>query len=69
MKQRFHSAEISCEHCRKSIESALQANGQVQSCQVDIENRIITVESDLETKALLDLIDEAGYPASPVSGD
>lgn len=67
MTYQFHSEEISCEHCRRRIEEALGGNPKVESCRVDLETKIIFVESSLSQEELINLIDEAGYPALPVA--
>ena len=56
--------DISCDHCKTSIESATQALAGVSSSEVDIFSKTVTLsfqpaEVDLET--IVDAIEEQGY--------
>jgi copper chaperone len=53
---------VSCEHCRVAITAEVGAVAGVESVEVDLERKIVTVAgddvSDVEVRAA---IDEAGY--------
>jgi copper chaperone len=56
--------EIHCDHCRTSIEGALQPLDGVQRATVDIGQRTVTVAYDdaaIDRQALVDAIEEQGY--------
>lgn len=61
--------EIHCDHCRTSIEGALQPLDGVQRAAVDMRQRTVTVAYDdvtIDRQALIDAIEDQGYevPAS-----
>ena len=56
--------EISCDHCKMSIEGATSALDGVATSTVDIEARTVTVEFDARTvdlAAIEEAIEEQGY--------
>lgn len=63
MHYKFNVPDVSCEHCKNRIESTLLAQDSVSSAEVGIEEKTVTVESDLPSDKLIALIDEAGYDA------
>lgn len=63
MHYKFNVPDVSCEHCKNRIESTLLAQDSVSSAEVEIEEKTVSVESDLPSDKLIALIDEAGYDA------
>jgi len=59
---------MSCQHCKHRIETVVGGSDAVESVDVDLENKIVTVVSDLQPQELIDLFDKAGYDASSYSG-
>ena len=58
------SPDISCEHCRRTIEQALGEEAGVQDVVVDIAAKSVTVEFDgtvTSRDALANRLDEEGY--------
>ncbi|HEX2152602.1 MAG TPA: copper ion binding protein [Acidimicrobiia bacterium] len=56
--------DISCGHCKSSIEGAVSALDGVESVVVDIEPRVVSLSYDEATVDLDDIkaaIEEAGY--------
>lgn len=56
--------EISCEHCKKSIEGAVGSLTGVESVEVHIEPRTVDVnfdESSVSLEAIHEAIEEQGY--------
>ena len=54
--------DISCGHCRDAITSAVSAVGGVESVDVDLKAKTVTVVGEpLDEQAILAAIDEAGY--------
>lgn len=58
-------AGMSCDHCKHAVTSGLSGVTGVESVDVDLETRLVTVSgSDLDDGALRAAIDEAGYEAA-----
>jgi len=53
---------VSCEHCRKAIEGEVSQVQGVESVEVDLDRKIVTVSGEpLDEAAIVGAIDEAGY--------
>ena len=52
--------EISCGHCKSTIESAVQGLGNVDRVEVDIDAKTVTVDGG-DRDAILTAIEDAGY--------
>ena len=53
---------VSCDHCRAAIASELGTVGGVESVEVDLDAKTVTVTGGpLDEAAILAAIDEAGY--------
>lgn len=64
MQQTFKVPDVSCGHCKSSIEGALNPLEGVREATVDIETKAVTVEFDEATLGedkLIDAINGAGY--------
>jgi copper chaperone len=55
--------DMSCGHCKATIEHALAAVPGTRDVRVDLATRSVTVGGDAATGALLDALQAAGYPA------
>ena len=54
-----------CAHCERAVKDELGAVGGVESVDVDLETKLVTVRGrDLDDAALRAAIDEAGYEAA-----
>jgi len=56
--------EIHCDHCKHSIEGALEPLPGVRSARVDIDTRTVTVEADeerVDRTQLVAAIEDQGY--------
>jgi copper chaperone len=56
--------EIHCDHCKSSIEGALQPLSGVRTATVDVQARTVTVDYDTEVTSRGDLvaaIEDQGY--------
>jgi copper chaperone len=56
--------DISCGHCKSSIEGALEPLEGVESAQVSIEDRNVAIsydDSSVDIDAFVAVIDEQGY--------
>ena len=57
--------DMSCGHCKRAVSSELQEVAGVESVDVDLDAKLVTVRgSDLDDAALRAAIDEAGYEAA-----
>ncbi len=66
MHYKFNAPDISCEHCKNSIESALKQYDEVNSAEVHIDEKTVNVDAELAPEKLIEIIDEAGYDAELV---
>ena len=59
----FTVPEISCGHCKDTIESTLNNVDSIESVSVDIEKKSVAVisSSDLDMMNVSQLLDEQGY--------
>ena len=59
----FTVPEISCDHCKDTIESTLNNVESIESVSVDIEKKSVEVisSSDLDMMNVSELLDEQGY--------
>ena len=63
MNVEFSVPEISCGHCKDTIESTLNNVESIESVSVDIEKKSVEVisSSDLDMMNVSQLLDEQGY--------
>ncbi len=54
--------DMSCSHCEKRIRDAF-ANAEATVKSLDLETKLVLVESELDSSKILEIIDEAGYDA------
>ena len=55
---------MSCAHCKKTIEGALEKVEGVQSVAVDLELKSVSVNGSADRDSLQRAIEEAGYQVS-----
>lgn len=56
---------MTCGHCKAAVSSELQEVAGVETVDVDLDAKLVTVRgSDLDDAALRAAIDEAGYEAA-----
>ena len=54
-----------CDHCKRAVSEQLSAVDGVESVDVDLDTKLVTVAgSELDDAALRAAIDEAGYEAA-----
>lgn len=55
---------MDCGHCKATVTRELEGINGVQSVEVDLETKLVTVGGDpLDEAALVEALDEAGYDA------
>ena len=58
----YNVPDISCDHCKHAIESEVSQVQGVESVDVDVQAKTVTVSGDsLDQAAIVGAIDEAGY--------
>jgi copper chaperone len=57
---------ISCDHCKHAIEGEVGKVAGVEQVDVDIEQRVVTVNGDADAAAVRAAIDDAGYDVAAV---
>lgn len=70
MQLRLNAPDISCKSCANAITNALSKLNGVQQVTVDVPTKMVEVhfeEDKVTTEAILQRLDEAGFPATVVS--
>lgn len=63
MKYTFNVPDMSCNHCKMRIEKKMNESGRVKDLDINLETKIVTLESDLPEGDIVKLFDDAGYDA------
>lgn len=63
MKHQFKVPDMSCNHCKMRIEKVMNESGRVKDLNIDLQSKIVTMDSDLADSDLVKLFDTAGYDA------
>ena len=63
METKFTVPEISCGHCKETIESTIDSLKNVEAVNVDIDQKSVEVKSssDLDLSLVSNMLDEQGY--------
>ena len=63
METKFTVPEISCGHCKETIESTINRLENVETVNVDIDQKSVEVKSssDLDLSLVSNMLDEQGY--------
>ena len=63
MQTKFTVPEISCGHCKETIESTINSLENVKTVSVDIDQKSVKVESSsgLDLPMISNMLDEQGY--------
>ena len=63
METKFNVPEISCGHCKETIESTINSLENVETVKVDIEQKSVKVKSssDLDFSLVSNMLEEQGY--------
>lgn len=56
--------DMSCNHCKITVETVLASVPQAGTVTVDLTSRKVQVEGTAPAEALIQALDKAGYPAS-----
>ena len=63
METKFTVPEISCGHCKETIESTVNSLENVETVNVDIDQKSVHVKSssDIDLSLVSNMLDEQGY--------
>ena len=63
MEIKFTVPEISCGHCKETIESTINSLENVETVSVDIDQKSVEIRSssDLDLSQVSNMLDEQGY--------
>lgn len=66
MQSTFHAPDIECDGCANSIKNALGRLSGVQSVEVDVPTKVVTVThaDQLGTADITAALDKAGFPVA-----
>lgn len=56
--------DMSCNHCKATVEAALATVPQAGAVTIDLTTRKVEIAGPAPTAALLAALDKAGYPAT-----
>ncbi len=65
--QTFSVPDMSCGHCKRSIEEALSALPDAGKVTVDLAAHLVTTEGPAPAAAIQAILSDIGYPATPVA--
>jgi copper chaperone len=65
---RLSIPDMSCGHCKATVEAALAVVPGARDIAVDLASRKVTVGGDAADPALLAALNAAGYPATVEAG-
>ena len=61
----YQVAGMTCDHCKKAVTTEVSAVAGVESVQVDLDTKVVTVVGEgLDDTVLRAAIEEAGYEAA-----
>jgi copper chaperone CopZ len=68
MESRSYSVPgMYCSHCEAAVKGELEGIRGVQTVEVDLEAKVVTIGGEgLDEASLVAAIDEAGYDAEPI---
>jgi copper chaperone CopZ len=56
---------MTCDHCKNAVNSELRSVAGVETVEVDLDTKLVTVSGEnLDDRALRSAIEEAGYEAA-----
>jgi copper chaperone len=56
--------DMSCNHCKTTVEAALATVAETGAVKVDLTTRQVEVTGPAPAQALIQALDKAGYPAT-----
>jgi len=59
-------SDMTCDHCKMTIEKAVNEVLQVRNVTVDLDNHLVNIEGDIAVDQIVQAIKDAGYTPSDV---
>ena len=66
MKLTIKVPDMTCDHCKMTIEKSLRELSQVTEVQVDLLEKTVEISGDTEVNQIISAIRSAGYTAEEV---
>ena len=63
---RFHIADMSCGHCKATVERTVTAIDEDAELDFDMETREVEIDTTASVAALQEALKAAGYPAAVI---
>jgi len=57
--------EMSCGHCKATVEKAVAGVDAGAQVEIDLDNRTVSIQSSADAASLIDALKTAGYEATP----
>ncbi|HOK02644.1 MAG TPA: heavy-metal-associated domain-containing protein [Spirochaetota bacterium] len=67
MKYKFSVPDMSCNHCKMRIEKVMNESGKVKDLSIDLNSKLVSMDSTLSEEEIINLFDKAGYDATKIS--
>ncbi|MGC9336716.1 MAG: permease [Candidatus Cloacimonadia bacterium] len=67
MDQQIKVADMTCNHCVKTIKNALENVDGVEDVKISLNNKTVFVSGDFNIESVLEAINEAGYSAQLIN--
>jgi copper chaperone CopZ len=61
MAKKYNIGEMTCNHCRMTVENALAKLPDVQSVKVDLQNGVAYIEGNPDESAVQQTVESLGY--------
>lgn len=65
MEYRLKVSNMNCDGCVANIQRALEADANISSFQIELSDKLVTVNSELEEQVVAQIIKDSGYDATP----
>lgn len=65
---KFKVSNMNCEGCVSNIQRALEGDENIASFNIELSDKHVTVQSELDEQAVAQVIRDAGYDAVPDTG-
>lgn len=62
---KFNVPDMSCGHCTAAIDKALRSADPDADVTTDLNDKTVSVTSSKDAQALMAVLKDAGYPATP----
>jgi copper chaperone len=64
MQYQFYAGDMTCNHCKMRIEKAISSLKDIESIQVNLDKKQVTVSGDTSEKDIRKAIQDSGYTVS-----